>query len=74
MKPSELRDKTDEELNELETDLRGRLVKLEVARATSRATNTSEFPRIRKDIARIKTILHERATGLRPAAELSELP
>jgi large subunit ribosomal protein L29 len=67
MKPSELRDKTDEELAELEIDLRGRLVKLQVASATSRATNTSEFPRIRRDIARIKTILHERATGLRAA-------
>ncbi|KIG15750.1 hypothetical protein DB30_05320 [Enhygromyxa salina] len=67
MKPSELRDKTDEELTELEAELRGRLVKLQVAKATSRASNTSEFPRIRRDIARIKTILHERANGLRAA-------
>jgi large subunit ribosomal protein L29 len=64
MKPSELRDKTDEELAELETELRDRLVKLQVARATSRTSNTSEFPRIRRDIARIKTIQHERATGI----------
>ena len=64
MKPSELRDKTDTELAELETELRDRIVKLQIARATSRATNTSEFPRIRRDIARIKTIMHERATGV----------
>ena len=64
MKPSELRDKTDEELIELETELCDRIVKLSVARATSRATNTSEFPRICRDIARIKTIMHERATGV----------
>jgi large subunit ribosomal protein L29 len=64
MKPSELRDKTDEELAELETELRDRLVKLQVARATSRTSNTSEFPRLRRDIARIKTIQHERATGI----------
>ena len=63
MKPSELRDKTDEELVELETDLRDRLVKLQIARATSRSTNTSEFPRIRRDIARIKTIQTERANA-----------
>ncbi|PRP91482.1 50S ribosomal protein L29 [Enhygromyxa salina] len=63
MKPSELRDKTDDELSELETQLRDRLVKLQVARAASRSTNTSEFPRIRRDIARIKTILHQRASG-----------
>lgn len=64
MKPSELRDKTDEELREFETELRDSLIKLEVARAASRTTNTSEFPRIRRDIARVKTILHERATGI----------
>jgi large subunit ribosomal protein L29 len=60
MKTSELRDKTEQELTELETELRHRLLKLQVARAT----NLSEFPRIRRDIARIKTILHERATGI----------
>jgi large subunit ribosomal protein L29 len=65
MKTSELRDKTEQELTELETELRNRLLKLQVARATSRANNPSEFPRIRRDIARIKTILHERATGIR---------
>lgn len=64
MKTSELRDKTDAELNELEGSLRDRLLKLQIAKATSRATNTSEFPRVRRDIARIKTILHERATGI----------
>jgi large subunit ribosomal protein L29 len=64
MKTSELRDKTEQELTELETELRHRLLKLQVARATSRASNLSEFPRIRRDIARIKTILHERATGI----------
>ena len=64
MKPSELRDKTDEELTELESELRQRLLKMQVARATSRTTNLSEFPRIRRDIARIKTILQERAIGI----------
>ena len=64
MKTSELRDKTDDELTELESELRQRLLKLQVARATSRTTNLSEFPRIRRDIARIKTIMHERATGI----------
>jgi len=64
MKTSELRDKTDDELRELETSLRDRLLKLQIARATSRATNTAEFPRVRRDIARIKTILTERAAGI----------
>jgi len=64
MKTSELRDKTDDELRELENSLRDRLLKLQIARATSRVTNTSEFPRVRRDIARIQTILTERATGV----------
>jgi large subunit ribosomal protein L29 len=64
MKISELRDKTDDELRELEGSLRDRLLKLQIARATSRITNTSEFPRVRREIARIKTILTERAAGL----------
>jgi large subunit ribosomal protein L29 len=64
MKTSELRDKTDLELRELETSLRDRLLKLQIAKATSRASNTSEFPRVRREIARINTILHERATGI----------
>lgn len=62
--PSELRDKSDEELTELEKELRDQLVKLNVARATQRARNTAQFSRIRKDIARVKTILRERQLGI----------
>jgi large subunit ribosomal protein L29 len=64
MKPSELRDKSDEELQELTKDLRDRLVKLRVARSTSRRVSTAQFARIRRDIARIHTIQTERRRGL----------
>lgn len=64
MKPSEIRDKTDDELVELEKQLRDQLLKLHVAKATQRARNTSQFAQIRKDIARVKTILTERKLGL----------
>jgi large subunit ribosomal protein L29 len=64
VKTSEIRDKSDEELAQLEIELRDKLVKLEVARATQRAVNTAQFPRIKKDIARVKTIQHERKLGL----------
>ena len=64
MKISEIRDKTAEELAELEKELRDQIVKIEVARATQRATNTSQLPRIRKDIARVKTVVRERELGL----------
>lgn len=64
MKTSEIRDKSDDELRELENELRDRLIKLEVARATQRTVNTAQFSRIKKDIARVKTILHERKLGM----------
>lgn len=64
MKTSEIRDKNAEELAELETDLRDQLVKLSVAKATQRATNTAQFQRIKKDIARVLTVKREREMGL----------
>jgi large subunit ribosomal protein L29 len=72
VKPSELRDKNDEELVELEGELRDQLVKLSVAKATQRAHNTAQFARIKKDIARVKTILHERQLGLGAAQKEAE--
>jgi large subunit ribosomal protein L29 len=60
VKPSEIRDKNEEELVTLEKELRDRLVKLSVARATQRLTNTAQLSRLRKDIARIKTTQRQR--------------
>jgi large subunit ribosomal protein L29 len=64
MKPSELRDKDDAELAELDKELRDKLVRLRMAKAANKAVNQMEFPRIRRDIARINTILTERKLGL----------
>lgn len=64
MKPSELRDKSAEELEALESELRGQIVKLRVSQATSRNVNVAKFGQIRRDIARIKTIQSERKLGL----------
>lgn len=66
MKPSELRDKNEEELIALEKDLRDQLVKLSIARATQRMRNSAQLGKIKRDIARIKTIQGERALGLVP--------
>lgn len=60
MKPSEIRDRNDEELTALERDLRDKLLKLAVAKATQRHRNTSQFREIRRDIARVQTIVEER--------------
>lgn len=63
MKASELRDQSPDKLKELETQLRDQLVRLSVAKATQRATNTAQFSALRRDIARIKTILREHELG-----------
>lgn len=60
MKPSELRDMSDEELVEKESELREQIIKLRVARASSRRVSTAQFTSIRRDIARIKTLQTER--------------
>lgn len=72
MKPSEIRDRTDEELRELETQFRDQLLKLHVAKATQRAKNNSQFARIRKDIARVQTVLSERRLGSAPLDNAQE--
>jgi large subunit ribosomal protein L29 len=64
MKPSELRDKSDEELTELTKSMKEQLIRMRIAVATSRRVNTSQFSRIRRDIARIETIRSERKLGL----------
>jgi large subunit ribosomal protein L29 len=68
VKPSEIRDKNDDELQELETQLRDQLVKLSVARATQQGRSTAQFSRIKRDIARVMTIVHERKLGLAGSA------
>ena len=64
MKPSELRDKSDVELVELEQELRGKLLRLGIAKATQRAHSPAEWQSLRRDIARIKTVQRERELGL----------
>ncbi len=61
MKPSEIRDKSGEELSELEGELRDQLLKISVAQSTQRHRNTAQISRIKRDIARVRTIQTERA-------------
>lgn len=74
MKTSEMRDKNAEELLQLEGDLRDQLIKLSVAKATQRVTNTGQFQRIKKDIARVLTIQRERAMGLDGDLDAGQAP
>jgi len=63
MKPSEIRERTDEELNTLILQLEEDHYKLRVQKATNQLEDTNAPKRIRKDLARVRTILRARQLG-----------
>lgn len=60
MKPAEMRSLTEDQLSKLETDLYVEWRNLRFQESVGQLTNTSRIHTIRKDIARILTIRHER--------------
>jgi large subunit ribosomal protein L29 len=61
MKASELRGKNGEELQkELEAQLRG-LFGLRMQVATQQLSNTSQLKKVKRDIARVRTVMKEKA-------------
>jgi large subunit ribosomal protein L29 len=60
MKVRELRDKSDSELIEQERELREELFNLRFQHATGQLENSMALVRVKRDIARVKTILRER--------------
>ncbi|MDO5680129.1 MAG: 50S ribosomal protein L29 [Pelistega sp.] len=61
MKASELRSKDATELNkELESLLRAQF-NLRMQRATQQLSNTSQLGKVRRDIARVRTVMTEKA-------------
>jgi large subunit ribosomal protein L29 len=60
MKARELREKSIEELRNTESDLREQLFKLRFQKATGQIENPVKIRLVRKDIARVQTILAER--------------
>ena len=61
MKPQELRDMTDTELRTKEAELVDELFHLRLRRATSQLANPMKPRTTRRDLARVKTLLRERA-------------
>jgi large subunit ribosomal protein L29 len=61
VKPSELREKTDAELQELEQTMRRDLWKSRFSNYSNQLDDTDKVRRLRRDIARVKTLVHERA-------------
>lgn len=62
-KANTLRDKSPDELQTRERELTDQLFKLRFQRATGRMENPSKMREVRKEIARIKTLLNEKANG-----------
>ena len=60
MKISEVREKSSEELQSLEGDLKRKLWKARFDNLSNQLDDTSSIPALRRDIARVKTVLTER--------------
>ena len=61
MKASDLRGKNESELKDELIELRKEQFKLRMQYSMGQASRNHEFSRIRKDIARVKTVLNEQA-------------
>ena len=67
----ELRKLSPEDLNKKEVELREELFNLQMQRGTSQLENPKRIHNVKKDVARIQTILREK-TMMEAAASLSE--
>lgn len=61
MKTAELRDKSGAELNTRERELSEQLFKLRFQRSTGNVDNPMKIREVRREIARIKTLLGEKS-------------
>jgi large subunit ribosomal protein L29 len=59
MKANEMKEKTVSELNAMLVDLKTELFNLRFQLATGQLDNTSRIKVVKKDIARVKTVLRE---------------
>ena len=60
MKPSKIREMTEAELESELANLKNELFKLRFQSATNQLDNPMKINAVRKDIARVKTIINER--------------
>ena len=63
MKSEDLRAKSDDELRDALTDLRKQKFNMRFQRASGQLESTAQMRTVRRDIARIKTIMGERRTS-----------
>lgn len=60
MKAKELRDLTHEELQQRVKDLKGKYFNMKLQLSINQLPNTAELTKVRREIARIKTVLREK--------------
>ena len=63
MNASELRDRTPDQLREELTNLKKEAFNLRFQQATGQLENTARMRTVKRDAARVKTILNEKAAG-----------
>ena len=74
MKPAELRAMSDEQLDLTLKDTIKHLFHLRVQSATERLETPSEINKAKREVARIKTIMRERALGTRGQKAVGPAP
>ena len=70
MKPSQVREMGRDQLEAKEKELQEQLFRLRVQKSIGQLENAIKLREIRRDIARVKTVLREKQ-GLRPARQES---
>ena len=60
MKAQELKEMSEAELRQKEKDLTAELFNLRFQHATGQLENTQRLPQVRKDLARVKTVLRQK--------------
>ncbi|MGH7909950.1 MAG: 50S ribosomal protein L29 [Thermodesulfobacteriota bacterium] len=65
MKPAETRELSNDELKKKERDLKEELFNLEVQISTRQTTNVSRVKKLKRDLARVLTVIRERELGIR---------
>jgi large subunit ribosomal protein L29 len=72
MKAKDLRERTDEHLVELEKQLSGELFQARFKNFTNRLNDTATIRKAKRDLARVKTVLTQRASGAAQEAAQEE--
>jgi large subunit ribosomal protein L29 len=62
MRAKELRERSDDELRKSLGDLEEQLFKLRFQKSTGQIENPQKIREVRKDIARVQTVMNERAS------------